>query len=276
MVVFPNAKINLGLQIKGKRTDGFHEISSLFLPVNLTDALEIIESSNISEKCSVEISGLLIDSPKHENLCCKAYTLLDDEFDLPPVNMYLHKVIPMGAGLGGGSSDGAFALLLLNELFSLNLTKEVLKEKSSILGSDCSFFVENKPALVTGRGENVKVINFPSLVKYTIVIVHPNIHVSTADAYKNLKFPHSKNNLMDGLDKEISEWSNLFQNDFETYVFKKYPKVKLIKEKMNELGAVYTSMTGSGSAIFGIFEKQLSASFEFPDMYTWEGKLKTT
>lgn len=271
MVVFPNTKINLGLQVIGKRNDGFHEMSSLFLPVSLTDVLEIIESPLNHEKCMLEISGIAILGDVSENLCYKAYQLLDQEFNLPPVKIYLHKVIPMGAGLGGGSSDGAFCLSVLNKLFSLGITNKKLMEKAAILGSDCPFFIQNQPALISGRGETVQPIDFSKLNQYIIALVYPGIHISTAEAFSNVACNSQITDLMDCLQLDMYSWKNVLLNDFEHHVFQMHPEILEVKEKLYEMGAIYSSMTGTGSTVYGVFNKSVELKQIFPQYFTWQG-----
>ena len=262
MLSFPNCKINLGLRILHKRNDGYHELQTIFYPVNhTTDALEIIRNpdSDTTEDIVFTSTGLHIAGTPEQNLCIKAYRLLKKDFpDLPKIQMHLHKVIPMGAGLGGGSSDGAHALLLLNEKFNLGLSQHQLIAYALELGSDCPFFIINKPCYATGRGEHLSPLEF-SLEEYKIVIVHPGIHVSTASAFKALN--RNESYTPDGVDlktiiqKPIREWKDELINDFQIPVINEHPEIEKIIDTLYQQNALYASLSGSGSAVYGIFEK---------------------
>ncbi|WMN10957.1 4-(cytidine 5'-diphospho)-2-C-methyl-D-erythritol kinase [Marivirga salinae] len=254
MLKFPNAKINLGLNITANRTDGYHDIESCFYPIPLKDVLEIIPS----EKLSFETSGLTIPGSSKDNLVLKAYELLKAEFDLPPIQIVLHKNIPMGAGMGGGSADGAFMLTLLNEYFKLEISIEKLEAYALNLGSDCPFFIENKPKLVNGRGELFEKTKL-DLSGYFLALVYPNIHISTAEAYSGVNPQKPEITVKEVIENHtVENWKGLLKNDFEDAVFGKYPQLNKIKNKFYDDGAVFASMTGSGSTIFGIFK-------EFPE-----------
>ena len=275
MVVFPNCKINLGLTVTNKREDGYHDIETVFYPVALSDALEIIPiqlSDNskyttlqhLSEKAtkvSFNSSGLPIKGTHDENLCVKAYHLLKKDFpQLPAVAIHLHKVIPMGAGLGGGSSDGSFTLTLMNQVFQLNLSKEMFEVYALSLGSDCPFFISNKPCFAKGRGEILQEIPL-NLSAYEFVIVNPGIHVSTAEAFAQIIPTVPKLSLLKIIEQPLINWKNLLINDFEMSVSKSYPAIAQIKEQLYSMGAIYASMSGSGSSVFGIFEKNQIINF---------------
>lgn len=251
MIHFPNCKINLGLSILAKRADGYHELETVFYPIALTDALEILPAATLS----LNQSGIEVPGDPAQNLCLKAFHLLKKDFpQLSPVQMHLHKNIPMGAGLGGGSSDGTAALILLNKLFSLGLSDDQLIEYASQLGSDCPFFVYNKACHATGRGEVLKPIAL-DLAAYQIVLVHPGKHISTAWAFQQLT-PHSKSKSIQSIiEMPIEAWKNHLVNDFEAPVFKAEPTLSSIKDQLYALGAIYASMSGSGSSLFGIFPK---------------------
>lgn len=228
--------------------------------------LEIIQS----DKFAFSISGNDIPGDPADNLCVKAYELLKKEFNLGPVQIHLHKIIPSGAGLGGGSSDAAHMLHLLNEIFSLNLSKSKLMEYASVLGSDCAFFIQDKPMIGSGRGEILSRIDF-SLNKF-LVIVKPDIHVSTRDAFSGITPQQNAASIENViLDHPITQWKGLLSNAFEKTVFSKYPLLESVKNKLYERGAIYASMTGSGSAIFGIFENQTDVSGDFVGMVSWSG-----
>ena len=263
MVLFPNCKINLGLNIVNKRSDGYHNIETVFLPIQLKDALEVIEK----EEFEFSSTGLSIEGEIEKNLCVKGYHLLKKDFPyLSNVQMHLHKAIPMGAGLGGGSSDGAFTLKLLNKKFELNLSEKQLIDYSLKLGSDCPFFIVNKPCFATSRGEILEPIAL-DLSTYKIVIVHPDIHVSTAWAFSNINPQGPVKSIQQIIQQPILTWKNELSNDFETPVFKKYPEIKKIKDELYDSGAIYAAMSGSGSAVYGIFRKEKAISLSFPKNY---------
>ena len=256
MLNFPNAKINLGLRILNKREDGFHNIESVFYPVNYSDALEIIPS----EKFSFQSNNNSFSKEAWDNLCVKAYELLRVDFELPPAIFFLYKSIPVGAGLGGGSADAAFALKMLNQIFNLELSDNKLESYAAQLGSDCVFFIKNKAALVTGRGEELKSIDI-DLSNYSIVIATPAITINTAAAYKlwDELMGHVKSErktpLNEIVTQPVSKWKEQLENDFETVIFNQYPSLKSVKEKLYDEGAIYASLSGSGSSLYGIFEK---------------------
>ncbi len=263
MISFPNAKINLGLNVVEKRTDGYHDLETVFYPIQLRDVLEIMKSDRFEFKST----GLIIDGNSYDNLVVKAYWLLQEKFDLAPIKIHLHKVIPFGAGLGGGSSDAAFMLKMLNEMFNLGLTVSELEKYAGQLGADCPFFVQNKPVYATGVGNQFSPLEL-SLHKYSIVVVKPPFSVSTAEAYGNI-VPKASGFSLEGLNSlKIEEWKNMLRNDFEEPVFKIYPEIAEIKTKLYESGAIYASMSGSGSAVFGLF-RHLPMNFEslFPETY---------
>ena len=256
MVVFPNAKINLGLHILNKRPDGYHEIETCFYPAPWREALEIIKS----DKTFVTTSGNPIPDDG-DNIILKAYHLLADDFALPPLHIHLHKEIPIGAGLGGGSADAAFMLRLLNSQYNLGLNSEALKNYAVSLGADCAFFMENKPILATGIGERLEAIDL-SLTGKFILLAYPNIHISTKEAYAGIlpkKPEHDLKNIL--AEEPITSWKDLLKNDFESHLFQRYPVLKSIKKHLYSMGAIYASMTGSGSCMFGIFDAKPEATF---------------
>lgn len=259
MIVFPPCKINLGLHVLHQRKDGFHNIETVFYPVQWNDALEIIEHKGKRKtKARFRSVGLSIDGPVQENLCMRAYALLDSDFDLPRVNITLQKNIPMGAGLGGGSSDAASVISLLNQMFSIGLTVKQQERYAARLGSDCAFFIRSQPALASGRGEQLKPISL-NLNGWYISVVHPGIHVSTAQAYAGVKKrgqTSGNESLEYIIHQPVSAWSKLLHNDFEETVFAAHPAILKLKEKMSETGAIYAAMSGSGSAVFGLFQEQ--------------------
>jgi 4-diphosphocytidyl-2-C-methyl-D-erythritol kinase len=269
MVSFPACKINLGLNIISKRSDGYHNIETCFLPVPWTDILEIV----IADQLHFVSTGTSIPGNADDNLCLKAYQLLKKDFDLKPVKMHLHKIIPTGAGLGGGSSDAAYTLKSLNEIFKLNLSNENLVDYASKLGSDCAFFIYNKPMMGSGRGEILSDIKVDLQGKF-LTIIKPDVHVSTAEAYNDVKPQQPSTAIKSILEKEnLSSWNSLLKNDFEESVFQKYPSIKKIKNDLYEAGAVYASMSGSGAAVFGIFNKAIDIKNTFPTSEIWVGFL---
>lgn len=271
MVTFPNAKINLGLNIIRKRSDGYHDLETVFYPVPWCDILEIVPSENIS----LHTTGLPVPGDASSNLILKAYELLGKDFDLGPVAIHLHKIIPMGAGLGGGSADAAFALKMLSEMFNLFLDTDLLKNYAGILGSDCAFFVENKAAFAQGRGEMLELVDL-SLKGYFIAIVQPDVSVSTREAYSLVKPAIPEINLKEVLQNtDFDRWRKFLVNDFEMSVFSRYPQIESIKKEFYNMGAEYASMSGSGSAVFGIFRDSPDMVSRFPDNYQcWQGELE--
>jgi len=247
MILFPNAKINIGLNILSKREDGYHNLETIFYPINWKDSLEIIKSRD--QKFTS--SGIQI--PGEGNLCQDAYDLLNQDFDLENVHIHLHKNIPIGAGLGGGSSDAAFTLVGLNNLFDLKLTKTQLKKYAIQLGADCPFFIDNKPCLAKGIGEKLSEINI-DISNVFLLVATPNIHISTAMAYSKVVPSIPKNSLSSLVSESICSWK--MQNDFEKGVFKLEPKIKGLKDEMLDNGALYSSMSGSGSSVFGFFKQK--------------------
>jgi 4-diphosphocytidyl-2-C-methyl-D-erythritol kinase len=265
MILFPNCKINLGLHILEKRTDGFHELETVFYPLPLLDALEVVQSVDDTSKFTT--SGLTIEGGSENNICLKACGLLKKDFPtLPAVNMHLHKVIPTGAGLGGGSADGAFTLLLLNKKFGLGIEEEKLVDYALQLGSDCPFFIRNKACYARGRGEKMEEIHL-DLSSYKIALVHPRIHINTGWAFSKIAPSKQRTSIKEIVQKPIKTWRNELVNDFEEIVFEEHPEIKKIKESLYEKGASYSSMSGSGSTVFGIFEKNKDLLFDFPSNY---------
>lgn len=262
MVSFPNAKINLGLYITAKRPDGFHDIVSCFYPIQWKDALEIIPS----DQFSFTSSGIPIPGDDRSNLVVKAYHLLKEEFSLPPVEIHLLKALPMGAGLGGGSSDAAFTLLLLNKKFKLNLSTELLLQYSSQLGSDCSFFIHNTPCIASGRGELLEPFDI-SLKGYHLLLIHPGIHVSTQMAYEGVTPKAMTSDIKNLLKQPLSSWKEHLINQFEEHIFLQLPEISALKKQLYTIGAEYAAMSGSGSAVYGIF-KNKPTPYEWPKHYT--------
>ena len=267
MIVFPNCKINLGLHILGKREDGFHNLETVFYPVPFKDVLELIPNTN--NKTAVEFTGtgLTVDGSAADNLCVKAYYLLKIDFpQLPAVKIHLHKAIPMGAGLGGGSADAAFMFKLLNEKFKLNLSTPQLLNYSLQLGSDCPFFIINKPCLATGRGEILEELAV-DLSMYKIVLINPGIHINTGWAFSQLAATKGLDGLKPSdpcaktikeiIQQPIETWKDDLKNDFEIPVFAAHPQIKEIKKLLYQQEAKYAAISGSGSTVFGIFDQNV-------------------
>ena len=258
MLNFPNCKINLGLNILRKREDGFHDIETIFYPVQLRDALEAVEHKGNDPALEFSVTGLTVDGKEEDNLCIKAYQLLKKDFpQLPAIKMHLHKTIPMGAGLGGGSADAAFLLKLLDEKFNLSLSSEQLHNYALQLGSDCPFFIINKTCFASSRGEILETIDI-DLSHYKIILVNPGIHINTGWAFSQLIPSVPKKNIKVIVTQPIETWKTELVNDFETPVFTSHPEIKNIKEELYGQGAVYAAMSGSGSTVFGIFDIAVS------------------
>ena len=269
MIVFPNCKINLGLQVLQKRSDGYHDLATVFYPVPLKDVLEIVPLAS-EQVPAIHIYGLPVNGPAADNLCIKAWQLLKNDFTgLPAVQIHLLKNIPMGAGLGGGSANGAFMLQLLNDTYQLGLSEQQLLQYALQLGSDCPFFIVNKPCYATGRGEILQPIDL-DLSGYQLVMVSPGIHINTAWAFQNLDAGAGpvKNKVVQEIARlPITEWKNKLLNDFERPVFEQFPAIKAIKENLYALGAVYASMSGSGSVVFGLFTGSQNLTSGLPANY---------
>lgn len=250
MIAFPNCKINIGLNVLAKRNDGFHNIETVLYPVPWCDVLEIIPSKTGTTR--LHTSGIEMDMTPEKNICYKAYQLLSQDFDLSPADIFLHKIIPFGAGLGGGSSDAVSTIILLDKVFQLKMSESKKIEYASALGSDCSFFVRNKPCFASGRGEKLAETNL-SLKGYWIVIIKPDFNISTAEAYSLVKPAKPDLALADLIKLPVTEWQYCIMNDFEKPLFEKYPLLDEIKKSLYKEGAVYASMSGSGSAVYGLF-----------------------
>lgn len=275
MILFPSVKINIGLFVTGKRPDGFHNLETVFYPLDLSDLLEIIPRGAGSQggECRFECSGIDVGCDPEKNLVVKAYRLLDKEFRLPSVEVYLHKIVPFGAGLGGGSSDAAFMLKGLNEMFGLGLTEESLAERAAALGSDCAFFVRNRPAFASGKGECLEEIDL-SVGGCRVVLVKPDFEISTAEAYAGIRPVAAPCDLRRLADIPLQEWKETVSNDFEKSLFPKYPRLAELKQCLYDAGASYASMTGSGSAVYGIFEGEGEIAVECPGCFVWQGKMR--
>ena len=251
MILYPNAKINIGLNVLNKRPDGFHNISSAFYPINLTDILEFIPSPNHHFEFS--LTGIPVEGDNNDNLCVRVYQFFRKKYQIPELKIHLHKNIPVQAGLGGGSSDAAFLINGINTYFNLGLDNQQLKTIALHFGSDCPFFIDNQPALASGRGEILEPFDL-NLRNYQIIIVKPDISISTAEAYRNIISGNKSltKDLFENFPVSKTTW---LKNDFENFAFQKFPKLKAIKETLLKKGAYFAQMTGSGSAIYGLFDK---------------------
>lgn len=255
MITFPNAKINLGLNIVEKRPDGYHNLETIFYPINLQDALEVAIKENGDEEYALHISGLTLDGEAEDNLVIKAYKLLKKDFpQISPIDIHMYKHIPAGAGLGGGSSDAAHMLKLLNEKFALGLTVLQMESYAACLGADCAFFIRNKPVFATGIGNIFEPVEL-SLKGYHIILIRPDIFVSTRDAFAQITPGRPKISLKEIAKQPIESWKGEMKNDFEDSVFRKFPEIAAIKDELYDLGAIYAAMSGSGSSVYGIFKK---------------------
>lgn len=252
MIVFPNAKINIGLDITARRSDGFHDIETVFYPVRLCDCLEFVE--NNSDDDTFVTSGIDIPANGKPNLVQKALSAVRRKYDIPPLDIHLMKKIPTGAGLGGGSSDAAFMINALNQSFKLEMSEDERINMAAELGSDCAFFIKNRPMFATGRGEVFSEIEIPSNLE--IVIVKPDISISTPFAYSKVKPQTPKFSLKESVQKPLTQWKSLVKNDFEEFLFPEFEQLGVIKQQLYDCGAIYASMTGSGSALFAIFDHE--------------------
>jgi 4-diphosphocytidyl-2-C-methyl-D-erythritol kinase len=252
MIVFPNAKINIGLHITNKRPDGYHDLETVFYPVMIRDVLEVVEARELS----FTSSGLNIPGTVESNICLKAYKLLSEIRKLPPVSIHLHKNIPIGAGLGGGSADASFFIRLMNDKFALELDISQMEEYAAKLGADCPFFIQNQPVYAFERGDKFENVNV-DLGMYFIVLVMPAVQVPTADAFKHISPKPSKRSLRQLNVESIQQWKETVRNDFEPGIIKQYPVIGEIKDDLYEAGAIYASMSGSGSSVYGIFQSPI-------------------
>lgn len=280
MIVFPNAKINLGLDVVERRPDGYHNLETVFYPIPLEDALEVVpfteaEQAVATTDFTLEVKGIEVAGSPEDNLVVKAYRLLAAEFPMPPVHIYMYKHIPSGAGLGGGSSDAAYMLKLLCNLFELPLTEDELEERAARLGADCAFFVRNRPTFATGIGNIFTPVSL-SLKGYYLLLVKPDIFVSTRDAFALVepKAPLQPLTRLTALPVEAWQEAGV-KNDFEHSVFTRHPAIGDIKQRLYEMGALYASMSGSGSSVFGIFREppfdklNQEAALHFPESFVW-------
>ena len=264
MVTFPPCKINLGLTIRSKRPDGYHDIQTCFIPLPWTDVLEILPSDQLT----FSQTGLAIPGDPEDNLCLKAYHLIQKELNLPPVHFHLHKIIPMGAGLGGGSSDAAYTLRMLNSVFGLNLTSGKLMEHAKSIGTDCTFFIQDQPAIGRERGDILEPVNL-QLSGLFVLLVKPEIHVSTHDAYQRVVPQIVSPDIRSMVEQPVKHWKDKLTNDFEATIFRNHPALASIKKQLYSLGAIYASMSGSGSCMYGIFDKEIRPKDHFSNLVCW-------
>jgi len=265
MIVFPNTKINIGLNITEKRKDDFHNLETIFYPIELSDVLEFVETNG---KTEFQSSGIKIDVQENDNLVLKAYKLLQEDYEIPNLKIHLHKNVPLGAGLGGGSSDASYMLIALNNYFNLNIIEAELISYAQKLGSDCPFFIKNKTTFAEGTGNIFSDINL-DLSQYYILLIKPNIHIRTKDAFSNIIPSKPKQSLKELIKLPITEWKSNIYNNFESSVFKLYPDLKKIKDTLYNMSAIYAQMSGSGATVFGIFEKEPIVSSQFKDYFVY-------
>lgn len=269
MICFPNAKINLGLNVVSKRPDGYHNIETVFYPIPVKDALEIVDA----DEFSFSQTGIRIDGSSEKNLVVRALHLMQRQYPVPALEVHLRKAIPFGAGLGGGSADAAFMLKLLNRYCELQLTDDQLEALAAELGADCPFFIRNTPVFASGTGNIFEPIHL-SLRDYFLVLVKPDIHVSTPEAYAQIKPQQPAVSLKEVIGLPVAAWRETMTNDFETGVFDRFPEIARIKAALYEAGAEYASMSGSGSSVFGLFKRPVTLKDQFADCYVWEGALE--
>lgn len=269
MICFPNAKINLGLNIVSKRSDGYHNLETVFYPLMIKDALEIIENKSLDKDVLIQ-SGIQVDGSADDNLVMKALRLMRTRYDFPHVDVHLLKNIPFGAGLGGGSADASFMLKLLNTTFNLGASDEELAGLAVQLGADCPFFIYNCPMFASGIGEVFENIDL-SLAGYCWMLIKPDVYVSTKDAFSLVKPVQPTLSLQEIIKRPIQEWKDIMHNDFEASVFAKFPEIGVIKEQLYEQGAIYASMSGSGSSVFGIFKEECPNLQVFDDYIVYNG-----
>ena len=272
MIVFPNAKINIGLRITGKRPDGYHNIETVFYPVSFSEALEFIVPKRPIEKDLLKVTGIDAGCEPDKNLVIKTLLKLREKNTFPFLKVHLHKVIPIGAGLAGGSSDAACLLKIVNRHFGLNIETRDLRMIASELGSDCAFFVDGVPSFASGRGEILTPVK-TVLTGYYIVILNLGVGINTADAYQSCQPAVPSTSLIKLIDFPVSEWKGLIINDFEDFAFNKHPILRSLKEELYGSNALFSLMSGSGSSIYGIFPEKPKLPETLRDFVIWEGKM---
>jgi 4-diphosphocytidyl-2-C-methyl-D-erythritol kinase len=266
MITFPNAKINLGLNILNRRNDGYHSLETVFYPIKINDALEVIEAAEMS----FETSGIEIPGHANENLCLQAYDLLRADFDLPNIAIHLHKNIPIGAGLGGGSADAAFFIKLINEKFLLLMDENAMENYCRKLGADCAFFIKNKPVFAFDKGDVFENIEL-DLSNYHLALVMPPVHVSTGEAYRGVKPQQPILGLKELIKLPVSQWQGKIKNDFEYHILQNHPQIRGVKAALLEAGALFSLMSGSGASVYAIFENEVDLSFLEKDNLVFNG-----
>lgn len=269
MITFPIAKVNLGLNVVERRPDGYHNLETVFYPVPLTDALEVMPMDDAFPSptdCDIKTTGIAVEGDEQRNLVVRAYRMLAESHRLPRLHVHLHKAIPTQAGMGGGSSDGAYMIRLLNEMCRLGLSHDEMVRTAARLGADCPFFISGKPAYAEGIGERLMPISL-SLKGLWMVIVRPNIAVSTGEAFSRIKPKRPQKNCLDIVRQPLETWRDELRNDFEESVFALHPEIGEIKQRLYALGAVYAAMSGSGSSVFGLFRDNINTGSEFADMF---------
>ena len=274
MFIHPNAKINIGLYVTERRTDGYHNLETVFYPIPLHDVLEIEPlSSKWGDDCDLQITGMPKTENPKQNLVHRVYESLKEEFQLPPVKISLRKNIPLGAGLGGGSSDATATMVLLNDLFQLNLSANDMERKMSTFGADCPFFVRNKASFASGIGNRLVPFDF-SLKGTFLLLIKPQDSISTKEAYANIKPQPAPNGLTNVLKQPIDEWKFCIRNDFEESIFPSHPSLEAIKSTLYDMGAQYAQMSGSGSTVFGLFDRPTpEARHVFSDCFVYNKML---
>ena len=272
MIVFPKAKINLGLRITGRRPDGYHDIETVFYPVGLRDALEFVAPVKPIIKDYLTVTGISIENDKEENLIIKTVRKLHEKYFFPHLHIHLHKAIPIGAGLGGGSSDAACFLKKVNQCFKLSISDKELKKIALELGSDCPYFINSTPSYAIGRGEILKPVR-DVLNGYYLILLNPGVGISTREAYQNCHPEKPSSSLFELIDNPVHEWKDKVINDFEEFAFEKYPVISNIKDELYSSGAVFSLMSGSGSSVYGVFYEKKAIPAKLKDFVIWEGEL---
>jgi 4-diphosphocytidyl-2-C-methyl-D-erythritol kinase len=273
MIVFPKAKINIGLRITGKRNDGYHNIETVFYPVSLCDALEFVAFPESADKDLLKVTGISVGVNPEENIVIKAVSKLREKYSFPWLKIHLHKAIPHGAGLGGGSSDAACMLKTLNRHFTLSIGEKEIRDIALDIGSDCPFFIDGDPAYAYSRGEILESIN-PVLSGYYLLLLNPGVVINTKEAYQNCRPETPHTSLLQLISRDVTKWKDLILNDFEEFAFKKYPVIRKIKDDLYRSGALFSSMSGSGSCVYGIFTKKPgNIGGSLRKMVIWEGAM---
>lgn len=270
---FPKAKINIGLYVVERRPDGYHNLQTVFYPIPLHDNLQIRVLKNDTHPYQLQTAGNVIEGNPADNLVVRVYESLKQEFNLPPLDIYLYKRIPTGAGLGGGSSDAAYMMRMLNEAFTLNLTSEEMERRIAKMGADCAFFIQERPSYATGIGDILSPIQL-SLKGMYLLLVKPPTFVSTQEAYKGVVPRQPQHELLQALSAPVETWRETVGNDFELSVFRHHPNIAAIKQTLYDMGAVYASMSGSGSSVYGLFKHPIETLNVFSDCFVHQQVLQ--